>query len=164
MPRLATFGYRMNIETSRKKSEVFRDCLEDAGVSLLLDIRYSPWGGYWNPKTIQAILAESSVSYLFQEDGYLWHKILGAPHKIRQIEPFSCFREAYLQEVLLADPEALERLYLLLEKEPLVAIMCCEEYKPSHDNCHRFALAEALVTKGFLQESDLLHLNMDDFA
>ena len=43
---LTTFGYGMTAPTKRPKAEIFKECLEAAQIDLLIDTRFSLWGGY----------------------------------------------------------------------------------------------------------------------
>ena len=138
--RLATFGYGMNSKTSRAKADVFRDCLRAAGVSLLLDIRDSPWGGFWNPKKIISILDGTEITYLFKEDSFVWHKAFGASRELRNRLrrlglPWKDFRVAYVEQLFERIPDVLEHLASLLDHEALVAIMCCEPFDVARQGC-----------------------------
>jgi len=172
--KLFTFGYGMKKKVSGR-SALFRRCLEEAGVSLLLDTRDSPWGGFWNPKNIQSILDDSPVTYRFKEEDYHWHKVLGAAKRIRShaVDDFELFRRLYLEDLENKDPDALQKLFNLLEEEGSVAIMCCEPFIPRADhslerlpewNCHRFILADEMVKRGFLSLEQIQHLDLDDLV
>lgn len=162
-PTLLTIGYGMHSPPKGSRAELLRTCLEDASASLLLDVRDSPWGGFWNPKRLQQLFAESPVDYLFRDEERDWHKLFGASRKIRSIvlDDWQTFREAYTQELFEKDPDALSHLLVLLQKHQRVAIMCCEPYVPTHDNCHRFILAALMREKELLTPSQIVHLNLD---
>ena len=82
-PTLFTIGYGMHNKPLCSRTDLLRECLEDAEVSVLLDIRDSPWGGYWNPKKFLEIFEESPIQYLLKDESIVWHKLFGASRKLR---------------------------------------------------------------------------------
>tara|TARA_B100000609_G_C17222035_1_gene440825 strand:- start:947 stop:1462 length:516 start_codon:yes stop_codon:yes gene_type:complete len=165
-PKLATIGYGMHTKKpTRPRAEILRGCLEEHNVSLLIDTRESPWGGFWNPKKLQAIFEDSPTTYLFKEETYAWHKVFGAPKAIRTIATtsFDMFAEAYTQTLFEKDNTCLDRLFSRMGEEELTAIMCCEPYVETRDNCHRFIIASLMVEHGYLEEDDIIHLDLDEY-
>ena len=161
-PVLFTIGYGMKNQPLLPRTTLLRKCLEDAEVSLLLDVRDSPWGGYWNPKRFQKLLENSQIQYLFKDESIVWHKLFGASRKIRtQVSNCDSFYALYCQELEQKDPEALKQLLSLVQRHHRVAIMCCEPYVATHDNCHRFILAERMLQENLLEPEQILHLDLD---
>ena len=163
MPVLATFGYGMTLKPKPgiKKGDIFAKCLFDAQIDLLLDVRYSVWGGYWNPKTITKILKNTGVCYIFKEGAVAFHKLFGAPKSIREVKPFSKFARLYKKGLKVpADPFDKIRKLLKEKKPRRMAIMCCEPFVDSLDNCHRFTLANELLKRKII-DSQVIHLSMD---
>lgn len=162
---LATFGYGMNLKPSgnTKKADIFRQCLQDASVDLLLDTRYSPWGGYWNPKEIASILEGTPVRYAYKDGEIKLHELLGVPKAMREVKPFAEFAKRYANSLSGRTPAPISACANLLEKyQPhKLAIMCCEPFVLTKDNCHRFVLADILVAAGIVAR-DVEHLSMDN--
>lgn len=164
MTRLATFGYGMNLQPTGniKKANIFRQCLQDAAVDLLLDTRYSPWGGYWNPKEIAAILQGTQVQYAYKYGDSKLHELLGVPKAMREIKPFAEFARIYTASLTARTLEPISAINACLAKyKPnKLAIMCCEPFVATKDNCHRFVLADILVAAGIVDQA-VEHLSMD---
>ena len=161
---LATFGYGMNQRPPAhiKKAKIFRQCLQDAAVNLLLDTRFSPWGGYWNPKEIAIILQGTPVRYVYQDGAAKLHQLFGVPKALRDITPFPAFARTYTNSLATRTPDPISALKILLAQwQPAkLAIMCCEPFVTTKDNCHRFVLADMLVAAGVVDQA-VEHLCMD---
>ena len=105
--RLATIGYGMfgTPPEGVKKSTLFRQCLVDAHVELLLDTRLAVWGGYWNPHEIGRILHGASVRYTHESEGIKLHQLLGVAKAMRNLQPFEAFAAAYRASLNERQPE-----------------------------------------------------------
>ena len=161
-PTLFTIGYGMHNKPLCSRTDLLRECLEDAEVSVLLDIRDSPWGGYWNPKKFLEIFEESPIQYLLKDESIVWHKLFGASRKLRtMVSEWNAFYDSYNRELEEKDPNALKLLLSLVETHHRVAIMCCEPYVSTHDNCHRFIVAEGVVQEKLLYPEQVIHLDLD---
>jgi hypothetical protein len=145
-----------------KKGTLFKRCLENAQVDLLLDTRFNVWGGYWNPHEIRGILHGTKVRYLHEADGVKLHQLFGVPKAMRNLRPFEKFASAYRSSLSgrKPDPIATMRSFLARQEAAKLAILCCEPFVATMDNCHRFVLADILVAAQVVV-GPVEHLSMD---
>jgi hypothetical protein len=150
--KLATMGYGMLGAPPKgvKKAILFKQCLLDAQVDLLLDARFNVWGGYWSPHEIGGILQGSPVRYMHEADGINLHQLFGVPKAMRDLRPFERFAAAYRASLRERKPDPIITLknFLTQQQVAKLAILCCEAFVPTMDNCHRFVLADILVAAG----------------
>jgi hypothetical protein len=163
MKKLVTLGYRMkNSPRNLKKSEIFKEMLISSGVNLVLETRFNVWGGFWNPKKIGEILKETQIGYCYEWEGIKIHQLFGVPKNIRSVAPFKEFSEVYRDALSQRTPDPIATFSRIIEAFPKVekvAILCCEKFTLTRDNCHRFVLAQVLQERGIVDEVE--DLSMD---
>ena len=138
MKKIATLGYRGRNEIKKLYVEdVFRQCLLDAGVDLVVDIRYYNNGQFWSSHNIKSFIYDLDIDYL--ED---YHELLGVKNFPIDSD-FLKYRSQYIKQ-LKKNSFVFLHINELIKKYSKVAILCCEPFIEGEINCHRFILAEAL--------------------
>lgn len=141
---LGVFMSIISIGYSRRKIQEFTQALNDNGVKYLIDVRTKPFSKYhpdFNRETLQAILKEAGIKYVFMGD-----TVGGLPR-----DP-QCYTDGKVDYRKTADSEVfirgLERLIKANSLDVNVSIMC-SEMKP--EQCHRTKLiGKELLKKGII--------------
>jgi uncharacterized protein (DUF488 family) len=145
MPRkLYTIGYEgASVET-------LVTALKEAGVTRILDIRYSPWSR--RDEFSQDALIPALAAYGI---AYTHIKALGNPPEGREaarVGHMAAYREVMGNHLKAPDGQAGLREALALATQEAVCLLCLER-APRH--CHRSIVAEALSAMG---EFEVAHL------
>lgn len=178
---LATVGYGIEGKRVRGAMELLLDALVSEGVVAVIDTRLRTNFGFWRSQDLERKLESVDIAYLNLG------RLYGVPKAMRDTSDFDAFTDRYLsllEKRFASQPEVERCAFRALEIEaldalhrksykprssdegqnaPCVALLCCEPYVASHDNCHRFVLAKEMVRRGFVEPCQVKHIDLERY-
>lgn len=146
---------------------VFLRTLEEARVTLVIDIRANLHSGVFNPRTLREALSECGIRYMARHRRFPFQRVLAPQREIAGREWAACrvaFQNEYRMQIR-SSADALLKCRQIIETEydggGLAAFVGKGPFTPETDRCHRFVLANMLVEDGCFRPEEVLHLDLD---